>query len=280
MTDLSPLGRAAPELRPYQQSLITQFHEAVAAGQRHILLVCPTGSGKTVVGAEIINGYLQAGGRVLFLAHRREIIQQTCAKLWAIGIDAGVIQAGVPPRCGERVQVASLATLHARAIRSSRMEMPPADLVVVDETHHATARSYRQILAQYPSAVIVGLTATPVGGDGKGLGDVYQVMIEGPPISELVGLGYLVPSIVYAPSQPDLKGIRVDKGDYNLSQLGERMSDGKLVGDIIGHWLKLANRRPTVAFASGVRHSIFLRDEFRRASVLAEHIDASTAPEE
>src|SRR6185369_16577787 len=97
----------------------------------------------------------------LVLAHRRELIKQTSTKLHAAGIDHGIIQAGFPTRPGERVQVASVQTLHARAVRTAGMEMPQADLVIVDEAHHVRARSYRQILEAYPGATVIGLTATP-----------------------------------------------------------------------------------------------------------------------
>ena len=96
----------APELRPYQREVIEQFHGAVAAGKRRIILVAPTGSGKTVIGADIINTTTRAQKPVLVLAHRREIITQTADKLRANGIYPGIIMAGVQPRPLELVQVA------------------------------------------------------------------------------------------------------------------------------------------------------------------------------
>src|SRR5262249_27855569 len=143
------------------------------------------------------------GRRVIFLAHRRELITQASRKLHAAGIDAGIILPGFPMRLAEPVQVASVASLHARAIRSDSMEMPPADLVIVDECHHVRARTYRQILAAFPNANILGLTATPCRGDGRGLGAVFGTLIEAPDVAELTASGYLVPARVYAPSQPD-----------------------------------------------------------------------------
>jgi len=160
------------------------------------------------------------------------------------------------------------------------MDLPPADLIVVDEAHHVRARSYRQILDAYPAAVILGMTATPCRGDGRGLGNVFQVIVEASQVAELIKLGFLVPTRVYAPTRPDLSGVRVARGDYVESQLAQRMDTSRLVGDIVSHWLRLAQRRPTVVFATGVAHSVHLRDEFRRAGVLAEHIDASTPAEE
>jgi superfamily II DNA or RNA helicase len=208
------------------------------------------------------------------------LIRQASQKLHAAGVGHGIVQSGFPTRPGERVQVASIPTLHRRAVRSTVMDLPPADLVVVDEAHHVRARSYRQILDAYPAAVILGMTATPCRGDGRGLGNVFEVIVECPPVAELIAAGYLVPTRVFAPTRPDLKGVKVERGDYVESQLAERMDKAHLVGDIVTHWLRLAERRRTVVFATGVAHAVHLRDEFRSAGVLAEHIDASTPGEE
>jgi DNA repair protein RadD len=271
---------STPALRDYQVQVIAQIEEEVTAGKRRPLLVAPTGAGKTVIAGACIAKEAARGRRVLFLAHRRELIQQASTKLYAVGIEHGIIQAGIPTRPSERVQVASIQTLHARAIRGSAMDMPPADLVVVDEAHHVRARSYRQILDAYPEAMILGMTATPCRSDGRGLGNVFDVIVECPSVPELIAGGYLVPTRVYAPTQPELKGIKVERGDYVEKQLAECMDRAQLVGDIVTNWHRLAERRKTVVFATGVAHSVHLRDEFRRSGVWAEHIDGSTPIEE
>ena len=114
---------------------------------------------------------------------------------------------------------------------------------------------------------MLGLTATPCRQDGKGLGEIFQALIQCPQVAELVKQGYLVRSHIYAPSSPDLTGVQVARGDYVEAQLAERMNTARLVGDIVEHWLRLAERRPTVCFATGVKHSLHIRDQFRRAGV-------------
>jgi superfamily II DNA or RNA helicase len=266
-------------LRPYQIDCAARVKTEIAAG-RDPLLVAPTGSGKTLIAAEVMRDAMRCGQRVLFLAHRRELIFQASQKLHAASVDHGIILAGHPMRLGEPVQVASIATLHARAIRGSAIDLPPADLIVIDEAHHCRAQTYAKLIAAYPGAALLGITATPCRGDGRGPGNAFDVLVEAPPVAELVRDGFLVPTRIYAPSRPDLKGVHVQRGDYVESELAARVDTQKLVGDIVSHWHRLAERRPTVVFACGVQHSIHIRDEFRRADVLAEHLDGTTPIEE
>src|SRR5208337_3147394 len=233
------------ELRPYQVDVIAEYDRTLARGQNRIILVAPTGAGKTLIGCAIIRSAVQAWGRILVLAHRREIIAQTSQKLYGFGISHGIIQAGFSPRPLEPVQVASVPTLFARAIRTDKMLLPLASLLVIDECHHCPAQSYRQIVDAYPDATLLGLTATPCRGDGRGLGDIFQTIIECPQIAELIYQGYLVKTRCYAPINPNLAGVRVQAGDYVESQLADRMDIPKLIGDIVTHWHRYGERRKT-----------------------------------
>jgi superfamily II DNA or RNA helicase len=263
-------------LRPYQIKVIEDFQREVASGRKRVILVAPTGSGKTIIGSAIIKSVVERRRGVLVVAHRREIIQQTSDKLHGNGVPHGIIMAGEQNRPLEFVQVASIQTLWSRAMQRESMELPKAELLIIDEAHHCPANTYRKIIEAYPDAIILGLTATPCRGDGRGLGGIFEVIIECPQVAELIEHGYLVKTRVYAPVIPDLKGVKVQAGDYAESQLAERMDRPKLVGDIVTHWHKYGERRKTVCFATGVRHSIHLRDEFIKSGVRAEHIDGGT----
>jgi DNA repair protein RadD len=267
------------DLRPYQSDVIAKFHET-AATTRRIIVVSPTGSGKTVIAGSIIKDYIKQHQEILVLAHRREIVGQTSDELRGLGISHGIIQAGYPLMPLAEVQVASIQTLSRRAIRGDRMKLPPAKLIIIDECHHAPAKSWRDIINAYPDAVILGLTATPCRGDGRGLGGIFEEMLECPQVYELIKLGFLVPSRLYAPADPDLAGVDVRQGDYVASQLAERMDKAKLIADIVSTWHKHSERRKTVCFASSVGHSIHLRDEFVKSGVRAEHIDGGTPKDE
>jgi hypothetical protein len=100
------------------------------------------------------------------------------------------------------------------------------------------------------------MTAAPCRRDGRGLGNVFEAKIECPQVSELIALGYLVPTRVFAPSRPDLTGVHVKQGDYVEHELAERMDQAKLVGDIVSRWLRHADRRKTVVFTTSVSQSI------------------------
>jgi len=263
-------------LRPYQSTAVDDVEQVIAEGERRILLVCPTGGGKTIIACELIRHAIAHYQRALFLAHRREIINQTSAKLTANSITHGIIMAGIDPRPMASVQTASIDTLRARAMNSTAIPLPPANVVIFDEAHHCRAETYRRIADAYPDAIILGLTATPCRGDGRGLGNIFEVMIECPQVPELIALGFLVGTKVFAPVDPNLKGVRTQSGDYVISQLAQRMNTDKLVGNVVYDWLKHSERRRTVVFACDVAHSVHIRDEFLKAGVRAEHLDGKT----
>jgi len=268
--------RAPVRLRPYQTRAIETLGAHVERGARRILLVAPTGAGKTVVAASIVQAAAARGEHVLFLAHRRELIQQTYRKLLDLGVsedDVGVIMASDRRRRpAAPVQVASVDTLRARA-------KPHADLVFVDEAHRAEARTYKAIAAAYPDAVHVGLTATPYRADGKGLGGSYDELVLVASTRELIADGYLVePRVLTVPasSLPDLSRVRVRGGDYDEKALGDAVNQRALVGNIVEHWLEHAAGVRTVVFAVSIAHLRHVVERFREAGVPAEHLDGGT----
>jgi DNA repair protein RadD len=264
------------ELRPYQNDATAEINRVITDGKRRVLLVAPTGAGKTLIFTALIKQVLATGKRVVVIAHSREIITQTSLKLLAHDIEHGIILAGLVVQLEHLVQVCSIQTLWARAMRTDKMPLPPADLLIIDEAHHCPATTYGAIIDAYPNAVLLGATATPCRGDGRGLGGIFHVIVETPQVAELITQKYLVRTRVYAPADPDLQGVRVQAGDYVESQLAERMDRADLVGDIIAHWHKHGGRRKTVCFAVNVAHSLHIRDEFVKSGVKAEHIDGST----
>lgn len=267
-------------LRDYQLKAVEDLRQSFVRGNRRLLLQAGTGSGKTIIAAEIIKNSVAKGKFVLFLAHRRELIDQCADKLVRFGVDHGLIMAGRDRKMAKQVQVASIQTIWSRSIKTKQIPLPPADLVVIDECHRSLSPTYLHLIERYAEmgAAILGMTATPCRGDGRGLGHVYEDMIRCPPIKELTDLGFLVPIRYFAPSAPDLTGVKVRMGDYVEKELTGRMEP--LIGSIVENWARLADGRPTVVFATGVRHSIHLRDEFEKVGVAAAHMDGKTPDDE
>jgi DNA repair protein RadD len=251
--------------RDYQERAI---QETIARLPERPILVSPTGSGKTFMAVQIVS---RLGVRALVIAHRRELILQAAGALTRNGARVGVIMAQQTPDPSAPVQVASIQTLAKRPL-------PRVGLVIIDECHHARAACYERALTHYQEqgAHVMGLTASPFRLDGKGLGDIFGGIVVAAYPDELVDDGTLVEPVVYAPDVPNLAGVRIQHGEYNLKTLGETMGKPKLVGDIVETWQKRAHGRRTVVFAVNVEHSNQIVEAFKAAGVRAEHLDGAT----
>lgn len=268
------------DLRPYQTKAVDDIEQARHGPARNVLFTLPTGAGKTLIAAKVIENAVACGERVLVLSHRREITKQTSFRLSDFDLDHGIIQAGLTLDLDAPVQIASVQTFWSRCMRTDKVAPPRADLIVIDEAHHVRANMWVGILRSYPNARRLGLTATPCRSDGKGPGNYFDALIEGPQVAELIAQKHLVPTIYYAPTEPDLKGVKTQAGDYAISQLSDRMNHDDLVGDIIGTWFKFAEGRRTIAFACDVPHSHHIQQEFVRAGIKCEHLDGTTPKRE
>lgn len=270
----------ARPLWPFQVDVIASIKAAMLNTAARVLLVIPTGGGKTVTAAQIIANMVSLGLRVLILVHRRELLMQMSRKLHALGVDHGLIAAGYPTRPESLVQIAMITTLHARAIRTATIEIPSADLVVVDEAHHAPAGTWSRILGAYPEAHVIGLTATPCRADGRGLGGFFKVMVKGPSTAELIAGGYLVPVKVFAPDKPDLSKIGVSRGDYKQEELAAVMDQPRLVGDVVTQYLRYGDERKAIVYATSVKHARHICNDLGEANITAAVVDGETPVEE
>lgn len=266
--------------RPYQLRTFDQVEELIAHGQRRIVIVAPTGAGKTTIAAKFVQDALRAQRPVLFIAHRKELIDQAYNRLVHMGVPRsriGVIMGEDGRRNpGALVQVASISSLVRRV-------HPSASLVLIDECHRAPAGSYKKVTASYPDAIHLGLTATPMRNDNRGLSDVYDALVEVASPQELMDQGYLVEPVVYTVPQgelPDFKRVRVRKGEYDIKQLESLLNQGRLVGDIIAHWRTLGADKQTLVFAVSVAHAEHIAERFREQGVSAAAISGATPKKE
>jgi superfamily II DNA or RNA helicase len=211
-------GRTPPILRPYQQSDLARIRGEYANGARRVAYQAPTGSGKTVLFAHVVAGAAERGNRVVILGHRQEIVDQISQALDVLGVAHGIIAAGHPETLLLAVQVASVATLVRRLDRFGDV-----DLLAIDECHHSVAGMWRKIIAALPGARILGVTATPERLDGQGLRDVFDVLVIGPAVADLIEGGFLSRFVTFAPPRsPDLSGVRTRMGDYAVGELSVR----------------------------------------------------------
>ena len=263
------------ELRDYQKDTITELRKALASGKRRPVVQAPTGSGKTIIAAEIVNMARNKGKRVIFAVPFLSLINQTIDRFMQNGIfDVGVMQGQhelTDP--SKPVQVCSIQTL-------ARRDIPKADLVIIDECHSR----YRfldswMIDPDWADVPFIGLTATP-WAKGMGAEGRWDDLIVCTTTSELIEQGTLSDFKVYAPSHPDLTGVQIQAGDYKIDQLGAAMDKSALVADIVNTWLARGEDRPTVAFCVNRLHAKHVQQEFVKAGVSAAYMDAFTDIEE
>lgn len=261
-------------LRFYQYDMLVEAARLMRLGVRRILLVLPTGAGKTVMASAMIQSAMQQSMAAQFMVHRRELIEQTSETFTRMNLPHGFIAAGYPMDFANLVTLAGVQTL----VRRLDLVLPPR-LAVVDEAHHATAASWEAVLSEYQDkdCFTVGLTATPQRLDGKGLDQHFDVMIIGPSPSSLIEWGYLSSFTYYAPGEPDLTSVHKTAGDFNRGELGEVMNKPKLIGDMVEHYAKHAHQMKGIIFAASVEHSINIAREFSGNGIPTLHVDGQMA---
>ena len=271
-------------LRPYQAAAIQNLRLSLAGGFGRVMLYSPTGAGKTEIGMSIIKGAIAKGKRVVVLCNRINLVGQASKRIYRAGINHGIIQGDNTRNIDCQVVIGSIQTV-------ARRGMPDCDLIVIDEAHGvAGSKDFRQVIMTRSAVPVIGLSATPFS---KGLGKHYQelggalfeAMTVATSIQELIDDGFLVDCEIYAPSEPDMTGIKQSKNaygeiDWSDADIGRATDKPQLIGDIVTHWLKLSNGLPTVCFASNIAHSKHIVESFRAVGVSAEHIDCYTSEEE
>jgi superfamily II DNA or RNA helicase len=262
------------ELRDYQLDLVARTREALRRNQG-VVMQAPTGAGKTAMNVHMMARAAERQNRSVFIVHQRELLNQTSTALWQQRLEHGQIVSG-KRHSKMLTQVASVQTLVRRL---DQYEEP--GLIVIDEAHRAAAKTYRKVLDHWPNAKVIGLTATPERTDGKGLGDLFGEIVEGPPVRELISDGWLCDYDIYAPPPvADTGKVKERGGDYDQGQAGAVMDKPHITGDAIGHYRKLAYGRRCVVMCCTIDHAEHVRDEYLAAGIPAESLDGSmTDPE-
>ena len=261
-------------LRDYQEKIVGEVRGHIKDGCKRLLIQSPTGSGKTVLTAYLLNNARKYNRESWFIVHRRELIEQTKKTFDRHGIPHGVIAAGHERRPGELVQICSLGTL-TRHID----EFKPPRMCAWDECHHIGAESWERVYKACADATNIGMSATPSRPGGRTLGKWFDKMVHGPTVPWLQERGYLSQFKYFAPNIPDMSEVSSIGGDYNPAEVEKIMKGRALVGDIVKHWHRLAYGKKTIGFAPSVAASLDYVAAFHRAGVRAAHIDGTTPDE-
>ncbi|HEV7806496.1 MAG TPA: DEAD/DEAH box helicase [Solirubrobacteraceae bacterium] len=260
-------------LRPYQTAAVTAAEEA----EGRVLIVLPTGAGKTVCFAHLI---ARRGGDALVLAHRDELLEQAANKIVMVApelADAIGMVKGKRNDVAANVVVGSVQTL-ARARRLTQMRRV-FRTVIVDEAHHATAASYQRILEYVgESAKILGFTATAERSDGSDLRGTFDTLGYARSLKEMIAEGYLcdLRALRINLDGLDLRRVRKSGGDYRAADLGRAMQNAGVVRHVVTSYQQYAAGKKTIAFFPTVATSQAAAAAFRDAGFRTAHLDGNT----
>jgi superfamily II DNA or RNA helicase len=263
------------QLRPYQAEGKKQIFERWDEISDLVMFVLATGGGKTVTFTEVIREGLKQGKRALLIAHRQELIEQAWETLYDNEIYAGVIMSGYPEKWELPVQVCSIQTI------ARRKELPPADYIIIDEAHHVLKdNSYGKILARYPDAKVLMVTATPYRLSGEGFDYIHPykktTLVISRTLKQLMEEAWLVPIRYYIASVPELDNVGLQAGDYKEDESAKAMELAPLVDSYIEH----AQGKRGVVFCINVAHSKEIIRQYNEAGIPAAHLDANTPDED
>lgn len=275
-----------PKLRPYQQQVVSDLYRLIKAGHQRCLIVVATGSGKTIIAAQIVYDTVLQGKRVLFVVHRDVLIGQTLDKFAKFGIECGVVAGGRQESRSHPVQIASVQTLGFREIDT----WFKPDLVIGDECHLTSFTT--AMLGRFPKlkdcnqanscdCVYIGLTATPFRLSKKDeMADIFTGLVTAPFPWQLIEWGFLTRPVYYSNDEPDLSGVREENGDYVVKDLEQRCNVPSAIEAAVSEWMRIAAGRLTIAFAVSVEHAKAIAAAFRKAGVSAAHVDGAMSPKE
>ncbi|PSA25027.1 DEAD/DEAH box helicase [Listeria monocytogenes] len=218
------------------------------------------GAGKSVILSEIIRMTTHNKNNVLFLVHRKELIDQIRNTLTMNDVDMNFVNLGMVQTVVRRLEKTS----------------EPA-LIIIDESHHVLANSYKKIINHFSNAKVVGFTATPVRINGGGLGDINDMLIEKVNVKWLIENQFLSPYKYFAPEVIQTSNLDIKRtGEYDITQLDDQFNQRKVWGDVIKHYQKLADGQQAILYASSLYQSQKMAASFEQVGITAAHIDGKT----
>lgn len=249
------------ELRQYQIDLINTIKKNLK--HKSICIVSPCGSGKSIIQGMIAKGATDKGNRVLFLVHRKELVEQIEETFKLCGVNFDLCEIGMVQTITRRLD---------------KQKSPV--IIITDENHHCLAKSYIKIYEKFPVAIKLGFTATPIRLGGKGLHPVYNKLVEGPTVNWLIDNKYLSPYKLYSKKLVDTSKLHIRQGDYKQDEVNALMEKNKIYGDTIKNYKELANGKKTIVYCSSIKSSKETAKEFSFAGYSSKHLDGKTSKKE
>ncbi len=248
-------------LHEYQSKLVNQARQKLSSGKKSVLIVSPAGSGKSVVIAEIARlALIKPRGQVMFMVHRKELVEQITQSFKANEVDLS--------RC-------TIMTVGKIAHRLDKLPKPT--LIITDESHHSLAKTYKKIYEYYEDVPKLGFTASPWRLSGKGLGDVYESMVEGPTVEWLIDNHFLAPYKYKSITLIDPKKLKKSSsGDYSNKSIEDSMGTASIFGDVVKNYRKFADGQQAIVYAHSIEFSKQVAEKFNMNGILAEHVDSNT----
>src|SRR5690625_4804656 len=248
------------QLHDYQQTLVDNTRQSYVDGYKSPCVVAPCGAGKSVIISEIARMTTLRGNKVLFLVHRKELIDQIKDTFKKNSVDLKLVHFGMVQTVVKKLD---------------RLNKP--QLIITDENHHGLAASYRKIYDHFHDVLKLGFTATPIRLKGSGLGDINDILIEEVDARWLIENSYLSPYKYYAPKLIDTEKLKLNSlREFSSTSVNDAMDDKTIYGDAIKHYKQLADGGQAIAYCHNVEASKQLASEFKQYGINAVHLDGKT----
>ncbi len=244
-------------LYDYQSDLYVRAQNSLKAGNRRVLVVAPCGSGKSYLFLKMCESAVSKGNKVLILVHRKELAEQH-RQLFK---DNGLVTDNI-----------RVALFWSEANRLGKYEKP--DLIIADEAHWIP-NTLKKVLNYYDCRVIA-LTATPCRLSGEPMGSVYEDMIVGIGVKELIERKRLAPYDYYSVPVADVSGLSVNRGEYVMAEAEELLTKPAIYGDVIENYKKYADGKKTIVYCTSIKHSQSVAEAFQNVGYRAVHMDSNT----
>ena len=251
------------ELRNYQEHLVKKIKIEISKGKHAICCVLGCGGGKSVVQGTIAANANAKGNRVLFLVHRKELCEQIRDTFTACGVNWELTDVGM-------VQT---FTRHISDIRKP-------DIIITDECHLSTAKTYTRIYDAFPEALKLGFTATPCRLNEGGLGAVYDSLVEGVSTKWLIANGHLAPYRHFSLQLADTSGLHSRGSEYISQEVQELMENKYIYGETVKNWLNIAKDMKTIVYCSSVKSANETAIQFLLEGINAACLSGNTSDAE